>query len=1118
MDMNRCPVLNQIGQGYQSHYIFGEQYTQRTSTPHDKTDDRGYLAIGEVFAVHPKRYSVDVKLRNENTTIVSSDDQEGDHAAKIGVVSAGFSNLYEAPYGEIQPIHRGDLVLIGFIKNSPQHPIVLKVFHDTTEDIGSPNYRNILPNVDSPSDTDITDYLKITPIQDFHKVDKDGNFELSSHTKSFIIGQETQFDEEKFDYEDLSVKSPEEKRNISAIGGSYGLNPVYDISDKVTTKVSTKTIQVAEKYSTPKKYMAVFRDNFKDTATNWLRFVVDSSKTAFKIIKAQQKANKTTYVELGEDGSTTLKRQLDTRTIKGDTTKIFTDIKVDANGTITIETIDKTTKIKNATEIVPEDIASADSESTKVITEQSNMNNSTSSDTFVTEIPNQAAKTPKNLQLAANSSTATVESAFIAPVVDDVQLFNFPEQPKLKLFSLLNATSEDTDTVSSDDNSTVEPNDTVESSSEDTDTSVEQTYTTTSSTYTTVPSKEEDDSEDLGDTAQTTITINPRGGSITIKTTSVLRIDALKGISMESKDGAVSISAKKGVKIESSEGYFYGKAKKQVVLKNDNASVGFTQQGDATMKNKMGALNVQAGGQVGLGNSVANTQISADGKMSSYGTSIATTAPKVETTGVQRMLGGVTSIGSMRQIGMNTINGRFNVVAGDRDSRGHRNFALFCNFVVAMVTQFVINQVVAQVVARLPHAAAIIAVVEICAGGFNAMKDAGWKGMATSLEEAAKGALIDPNSPLYKPLHDYCEKKGFGDALSIAAQVQFLTDPEPPGQGMSVMAALDSIAYDIIDEKAAAWGGAAALWTVLGAPNGLKSMATSVMDGLSAQIEALSDSDNLMTMAEQIMFNNLETMATNMGCNVHIVEEDGYYNVVSTYDQTACVCMEELGHILEVGAFTPEGTRKTDSGGSDSIASGDNTVPATGNDTVEGGTSTVSGGTSTVEGANVSRNLLLSANTVTLFSGNNSEDTIERYTTIEDKLIEINEYYDDNVFDAVYRTEKYLDGLLGTNSAQYSYINRRKRTTTGGGGSSGQSTRTTIRPADITDTNQLLDRFVKRLVSENCIRQLTAADQAVRYACSSELTSEIEHQATSVEIDQQKEVANGIRPTDIQSA
>ena len=1137
---------------YVAQSTMGEKYQQRNSTPHDATNDRGYLALATVTAVHTKRYTVDVVMNDEAADFSSHSSLEGKNAPKIGVSTAGFSTQYEAAYGEQIPIHKGDTVLLGFLKNNPDHPVVLRVFHNITENVGVPNYWNILPNVDSKDD-DISDYLKITPIQDFHKIDKDGNFEISSHTKSFFIGQETNFDEENFDYEDLSVKSPVDKSVIPKYSNVEGGIPTYDISDGVKKNAVMQTIQVKEKYSTPKKYMAVFRDAFKDTVTNWLRIIVDAKNTALKILKAQQKANRSTYMELGADGSTTLKRQLDTRVIKGNGAKIYTNINVDAVGKITIETVDKTTKIKTSTAEVSSDISIADQESAAAAT-PGKVNSTTvngtplyASDTYFPKATTTANTESNTTTTSTDSGTRTVVSAYIAPEVEDIQLFSFPEQPKFTLFAAsptltASTTSEiDSDTstttavdngsggngtgdsgasTSSENNSgtTVGSGTTISSGTSSTDTTISVGSDTTSTDTTSA-----DASESMEETAHTTIVINPMGGGITIKTTGALSIEALKGISLSAPDGAVSISGKKGIKLESKEGYIYGTAKKQVIFKNENFSMGATELGDATFKNNMGAMNITASGEVTQGNSFATTKTGAGGSMSTFATGgISTASPSISTTGSQKMTGGATVIGNVNQIGRHVINGRFNVVAGDRDSRLHRNFALFCNFIVAMLTQFVINQVVGQLAARIPHITALLAVIDLCIGGFNAMKEAGWNGVATTLEDAAKGALIDPNSPLYGPLHEWAEKKGFGDALSIAAQVQFLTDPEPPGMGMSVMEALETIAYDTLEEKAAAWGGASVLWTVLGSPQALADMAQNIIDGLADEVAATLDPENLWSMFENAEFNALETMSANMGCNVHIVEDDeGYYNVVSTYDGTTTACLEELGHMVDTDDFSQEGSKRTNAT-NDNIVPGNDTVPVT-NDTVNGGgNATVNGGSAQTN--SIRLNTLATKGTVQLMaagdggSGGGSTTVTEYYTTIEDKLIEISAYYDGNVFDAVYRTEVYIDNIKGTHSAQYAYTNRKKRTVvySGGNGGSGSGTTTTIKiePADVVDRDQMVDRFVKRMIAENNIKQLGAADQAVRYACCSEVQAEFNTQPTAEEIETQRQQANNIRNLD----
>ena len=63
MPCNDCPMLN--SNSYVAQSTMGEKYQQRNSTPHDATNDRGYLALATVTAVHTKRYTVDVVMNDE---------------------------------------------------------------------------------------------------------------------------------------------------------------------------------------------------------------------------------------------------------------------------------------------------------------------------------------------------------------------------------------------------------------------------------------------------------------------------------------------------------------------------------------------------------------------------------------------------------------------------------------------------------------------------------------------------------------------------------------------------------------------------------------------------------------------------------------------------------------------------------------------------------------------------------------------------------------------------------------------------------------------------------------------------------------------------------------------
>lgn len=283
----------------------GEVSCNKTKT--NRVWNLGSLSIGQVLRVHPKRYTADVRLYSSGNVFASSHDQEGRYSCRISVDNAGYDTEFKKPYGKIVPIQKGSIVLVGFLENKKEKPVILRVFHNITEDNEQNNLKNILDSTYSDDGKgEISRYLNITPIQDFVSVDRDGNLEIASHTKSFFVAKAREMDEEHFDFEDLTVKKPD-----------------------------NTTVSVDKKYSTPLKFMAVFRDNFLDSATNWLKLFVDASKTSFKLVKLQQSENKSTFLEITQNGDIKLRRQLDTKSFDG--SKKYTEIGIDSKGKILIK-------------------------------------------------------------------------------------------------------------------------------------------------------------------------------------------------------------------------------------------------------------------------------------------------------------------------------------------------------------------------------------------------------------------------------------------------------------------------------------------------------------------------------------------------------------------------------------------------------------------------------------------------------------------------------------------------------------------------------------------------------------------------------------------------------------
>ena len=290
------------------------------STKKDRSWNNGYLAFGKILKIHYKRNTADVKLLKMSDTLMSEVEQEGKHACRIAVQSAGVDKEFKEPYGEIIPLQKGMIVLVAFLKNTKEKPVIIRAFHDISEDDGAINYENILPSQEIP-ETNIAEmfrYTNISRVQDVYTVDGVGNHEFSLHSKSLFVAKDGSFDEETFDYEDLSTKN----------------------------KKTNKTVYIPERKSFPLKFLACFRDNYTDGETNWLRMIVDAAKTSFRLAKQQQKLDMLTSIEIAEDGTFKLRRQCDTMTFDSGSDYVEIKISPEADVTVTKEKAGKVTTIK----------------------------------------------------------------------------------------------------------------------------------------------------------------------------------------------------------------------------------------------------------------------------------------------------------------------------------------------------------------------------------------------------------------------------------------------------------------------------------------------------------------------------------------------------------------------------------------------------------------------------------------------------------------------------------------------------------------------------------------------------------------------------------------------------
>ena len=693
-----------------------------TKTQNDRVWTHGYLALGQVLKVYPKRYTADVQIFHTSDTIHSRDSLEGKHSCRIGVSSAGFSDLHQAPYGEIIPIQRGNIVLVGFLKNSIEQPVIIKVFHDISENVGEANYRNILPNYFSGITNigDVLDYLSISPIQDFKKIDRFGNFEISSHTKSFLVANDPQMiDDETFDYEDLSVKAPKNKKVINPLANvpTQYIENLYEVSQPTANskdELTTETIHTTEKYSKPKKYIAVFRDNFVDSVTNWLKLIVNAAKTSFRLIKFQQKENANTSFELLDNGGIKIRRQLDTRKLfdpnipqlpinqTQNPSQKFSEFNLMSDGTIKIETLTE----------YP--ITQQDQTQQNQNQEQNQSQNQNplpgTNDNFYSQYP----KTTITISPLGGNITINTTSKLEAYAKNGIEMAS--------------------------------PNDIAINSNKSVSINAAEGIQLTAK-------------KDIVSNSESKVTTYAKEGialrsddNVTATSEKLIGFSSKEGITSQS-EGDITTTSQKDITTASQGNINLASVQKfTAVAQNDlivssQTSSSFTSIGEV----KMFAPNVQMQGNMDMKGSL-------------------------------EMKGKVGMTGSSKFTGKHTINGRGAILSGDIDAHGYRNFARFSSYVVQVLESFCVDQITKTLSEQFPQSSAVLGMLNQATNGFK-MTKMGFDGIAQYAETAAFGEIINKASPYYNKLVQYCKSHSkidlFGntinlDPTSISVQLEFM--------------------------------------------------------------------------------------------------------------------------------------------------------------------------------------------------------------------------------------------------------------------------------------------------------------------------------------------------------
>lgn len=249
--------------------------------------DMNMLAWAKVTRVHHKHSTADVEVINTRDVISSDPAVEGKFAARISTVSAHYDNELMLSSGVIEPIQEGSIVLLAFLDGNKSRPVILGSFHypDSVDKNVLPNQYPIHENTSLEERKEALKYLRVFPSQLYHRVDGEGGVEVSHPSKTFLKVDVDAYEDisdshDGFDHEDLVEKDPH----------------TYDTRSGHT-----------EASVMPVKFLFVHRSSFMSNLTKWLKIFID--RTGLFRITKDNNDGKLSYVEMGDDGSITIRRQ-----------------------------------------------------------------------------------------------------------------------------------------------------------------------------------------------------------------------------------------------------------------------------------------------------------------------------------------------------------------------------------------------------------------------------------------------------------------------------------------------------------------------------------------------------------------------------------------------------------------------------------------------------------------------------------------------------------------------------------------------------------------------------------------------------------------------------------------
>ncbi|NLY08535.1 MAG: hypothetical protein GXZ11_01330 [Tissierellia bacterium] len=269
-------------------------------------ENKGKASVAKVIKVYNENNTADVMLMTNNY-LGDNDETEGKITAAQIQSFAGWDDVLKVAYGEVTPLHVGQLVLVSYFDSMKGNAIITgSIPPHINEFNNSPRFRS--EKADFPKERH--EKITVTRNQDYSYINGDGEFEKVSSSRAFFVGKKEKMSDDRkteFNYENLTLKN------------------------KLTKKTIGLLLEQLRGFK-PFNFLGVTKSQFKDKGATFNRFYHDAEKGITRFTK--DSPEKVWYIQLDEDNNFEIRTHLDTnkRDIKapktGDETLRESDIDI----------------------------------------------------------------------------------------------------------------------------------------------------------------------------------------------------------------------------------------------------------------------------------------------------------------------------------------------------------------------------------------------------------------------------------------------------------------------------------------------------------------------------------------------------------------------------------------------------------------------------------------------------------------------------------------------------------------------------------------------------------------------------------------------------------------------